>query len=351
MKKKFELGITSFTETTPDPNTGETISHAERIRQEIERIVLADKIGLDVYGVGEHHRPDFAASAPAIILAAAAARTKNIRLTTAVTVLSSEDPVRVFQQFSTIDAISNGRAEIMAGRGSFTESFPLFGYDLKDYHVLFEEKLHLLLHIRDNEIANWSGYIRPTIDNIGIYPRPVQKKLPISIAVGGTPESVIRAGKLGLPIVFAIIGGNPIFFKPLVELYKRTAIEHGHNLDELSIGVHSHGFVWEDSEEGADLFFPSTAHVMNKLGKERGWRPYGREEFDQARSMDGALFVGDPEYVAEKILLMRKNLGIDRFMLHVPLGSMPHEQVMKAIELFGTKVAPIVRKKIEEEQN
>lgn len=348
MKKKFELGITSFTETTPDPNTGETISHAERIRQEIERIVLADKIGLDVYGVGEHHREDFAASAPTIILAAAASLTKNIRLTTAVTVLSSDDPVRVFQQFATIDAISNGRAEIMAGRGSFIESFPLFGYDLKDYSILFEEKLDLLLRIRDNEIVNWSGKTRSPIQNTGIYPRPVQEKLPVYIAVGGTPESVIRAGKLGLPIVFAIIGGNPIYFKPLVDLYRKTAIEYGHNLDELSIGVHSHGFVWEDSEAGANLFYPSYTYVMNKLGKERGWRPYGRQEYDIARNIDGALFVGNPDEVAEKIWLLRKNLGIDRFMLHIPVGTMPHNQVMKSIELFGTKVAPLVRKKIEE---
>jgi len=342
----MELGITTFVETTPDPKTGKTISHAERIREVVEEIVLADQVGLDVFGVGEHHRADYAASNPAVILAAAASQTKRIRLTSAVTVLSSDDPVRVFQQFSTLDAISNGRAEIMAGRGSFIESFPLFGYDLKDYNELFDEKLDLLLKICQSEFVTWSGKHRPAIHNRGIYPRPVQDPLPVWIASGGTPESVARAGVLGLPIVLAIIGGSPLHFSPLVKLYWRAATQYGHDLSKLTVASHSHGFVAETTEEAVEKFFPSTQYVMNKLGRERGWPPYTRDTFDAARELEGALYVGDPETVAEKIIFLRKNVGITRFMLHVPVGSMPHVDVMKSIELFGTKVAPIVREEI-----
>lgn len=344
----MEIGISTFVETTPDVETGETISHAERIREVVEEIKLADQVGLDVFGVGEHHREDFAASSPQMILAAAAPQTNRIRLTSAVTVLSSADPVRVFQEFSTLDALSNGRAEIMAGRGSFIESFPLFGYDLADYNELFEEKLDLLLKLRDSEVITWQGKHRPSIQQRGVYPRPVQDPLPVWIGSGGNQESVVRAGVLGLPLVLAIIGGSPRQFAPLVELYKKAAVHGGHDPATLPVASHSHGFVGASMEEAADLFFPSTQAVMNKLGKERGWPPYTRNSYDHARSLEGALYVGDPEWVAEKIVHLRKYVGITRFMLHVPLGTMPHEHVMTAIELLGTKVAPIVREKVAE---
>ncbi|WP_078548516.1 LLM class flavin-dependent oxidoreductase [Litchfieldia alkalitelluris] len=342
----MEIGISTFVETTPDVETGKVISHAERIREVVEEIVLADKVGLDVFGVGEHHREDFAASSPAMLLSAAASQTKRIRLTSAVTVLSSADPVRVFQDFATLDAISNGRAEIMAGRGSFIESFPLFGFDLKDYDELFEENLELLLKIRESEKVTWRGGHRPAINNLGVYPRPVQDPLPVWIGSGGNSNSVIRAGILGLPLVLAIIGGSPLHFTPLVELYKKAAAHAGHDPSKLPVASHSHGFIAENTETAADKFFPSTQQVMNKLGRERGWGHYDRTSFDAARSFEGALYVGDSKTVAEKIIHLRKNVGITRFMLHVPVGSMPHEDVMKAIELLGTEVAPMVREEI-----
>ncbi|RST72009.1 LLM class flavin-dependent oxidoreductase [Siminovitchia acidinfaciens] len=342
----MEIGITTFVETTPDPETGEVISHAQRLREVVEEIVLADQVGLDVFGVGEHHRKDFAASSPAILLAAAAPQTKRIRLTSAVTVLSSDDPVRVFQDFSMLDGISNGRAEIMAGRGSFIESFPLFGYDLKDYDELFEEKLELLLELCKSEKVTWRGGHRPAINNLGVYPRPVQDPLPVWIGSGGNTESVIRAGLLGLPLVLAIIGGRPVQFAPLVEIYKRAAAKAGHDPSKLPVASHSHGFIAETTEEAADKFFPSTQQVMNVLGRERGWGHYDRSSFDAARSFEGALYVGDPDTVAEKIIHLRKNVGITRFMMHVPLGTMPHDQVMRAIELLGKEVAPRVREEI-----
>lgn len=338
--------MTTFVETTPDPRTGKTISQAERIREVVEEIILADEVGLDVFGVGEHHRPDYAASAPAVILAAAAPQTKRIRLTSAVSVLSSDDPVRVFQDFATVDAISNGRAEIMAGRGSFIESFPLFGYDLNDYDELFEEKLDLLLKITKSEKVTWQGKHRPAINNRGVYPRPVQDPLPVWIASGGTPQSVVRAGMLGLNLCLAIIGGQPVRFAPLVQLYKRAAEEAGHDPEKLVVATHSHGFIADTKEEAAEKFYPSTQYVMNILGRERGWAPYDRSTFDAARSFDGALYVGDPEYVAEKIIYLRKNVGVTRFMLHCPVGSMPHDEVMRSIELLGKEVAPIVREEV-----
>lgn len=347
----MELGLSTFVETTPDPKTGEVISHAQRIREVVEEIVLADQVGLDVFGVGEHHRQDFAASSPAVVLAAAASQTKRIRLTSAVTVLSSADPVRVFQDFATLDAISNGRAEIMAGRGSFIESFPLFGYNLKDYNELFDEKLDLLLKIRDSEFVTWEGKHRPAIHNLGVYPRPVQNPLPVWIGSGGNSESVVRAGLLGLPLVLAIIGGRPIQFEPLVKLYKQAAQHAGHDVEKLKVASHSHGFIAENTELAADKFFPSTQQVMNKLGRERGWGYYDRSSFDFARSFEGALYVGDPKTVAEKIIHLRKNVGITRFMLHVPVGTMPHDEVMNAIELFGKEVAPIVREEISRWEN
>lgn len=343
----MEIGISTFVETTPDTVTGETISHAQRIREVVEEIVLADQVGLDIFGVGEHHRVDYAASAPAVILAAAAARTERIRLTSAVTVLSSADPVRVFQDFSTVDAISNGRAEIMAGRGSFIESFPLFGYDLNDYDELFDEKLELLLKIRDDEKVTWKGGHRPAIDNRGVYPRPVQDKLPVWIGSGGNTESVVRAGLLGLPLVLAIIGGRPTQFAPLVELYYKAADHAGHDKSKLSVASHSHGFVGETDAAAADTFFPSTQAAMNVLGRERGWGPYTRASFDAARSFEGALYVGDVETVAKKIIHLRKQVGITRFMLHTPVGTLSnHDDVMRSIELLGTEVAPIVREEI-----
>ncbi|EHB65929.1 putative LLM family oxidoreductase [Paenibacillus lactis] len=343
----MEIGISSFVETVPDVHTGELISHAQRLREVVEEIVLADQVGLDVYGVGEHHRQDYAASSPAVVLAAAASRTKWIRLTSAVTVLSSADPVRVFQDFATLDAISNGRAEIMAGRGSFIESFPLFGYDLHDYDELFEEKLELLLKIRESERVTWEGRHRPAIHNLGVYPRPVQNPLPVWIGSGGNSESVVRAGLLGLPLVLAIIGGSPLQFAPLVKLYKEAAAHAGHDVSKLPVASHSHGFIAEDTELAADKFFPSTQAAMNVLGRERGWGYYDRARFDAARSFEGALYVGDPETVAQKIIHLRKHVGITRFMLHVPVGSMPHEEVMRAIELLGTEVAPRVRSEID----
>ncbi|AET58137.1 LLM class flavin-dependent oxidoreductase [Paenibacillus terrae] len=342
----MEIGISTFVETTPDPKTGEVISHAQRIREVVEEIVLADQVGLDVYGVGEHHRKDYAASAPAVILAAAAAQTQRIRLTSAVTVLSSDDPVRVFQDFATLDGISNGRAEIMAGRGSFIESFPLFGYDLDNYDELFDEKLELLLKIRDSEKVTWKGGHRPAINNLGVYPRPVQNPLPVWIGSGGNQESVVRAGLLGLPLVLAIIGGSPVQFAPLVELYKKAAKHAGHDASLLPVASHSHGFIAESTELAAEKFFPSTQQSMNVLGRERGWGPYTRSSFDAARSFEGALYVGDPDTVAQKIIHLRKQVGITRFLLHVPVGTMPHEDVMRAIELLGTEVAPRVREEI-----
>lgn len=342
----MEIGISTFVETTPDVQTGETISHAQRLREVVEEIVLADRVGLDVFGVGEHHRKDYAASSPTLVLAAAATQTKWIRLTSAVTVLSSDDPVRVFQDFATLDGLSNGRAEIMAGRGSFIESFPLFGYDLNDYEELFEEKLDLLLRLRESEKVTWSGNHRPAIRDLGVYPRPVQDPLPVWIGSGGNTESVIRAGLLGLPLVLAIIGGRPTQFAPLVQLYKKAAAQAGHDVSKLPVASHSHGFVGEDTASAADKFFPSTQAAMNVIGRERGWGHYSRASFDAARSLEGALYVGDPETVAQKIIYLRKNVGITRFMLHCPLGTMPHEDVMRSIELLGTEVAPRVREEI-----
>ena len=340
-----EIGLTSFVETTRLPS-GETLSHAKRLQNLMEEIRLADEVGLDVFGVGEHHRADFACSAPAVTLAGAAMLTKNIRLSSAVSVISSDDPVRLFQEFATLDALSNGRAEIMAGRGSFIESFPLFGYDLNDYHALYEEKLELLLKLQQNEFVEWEGKFRPSFPKTGIYPRPVQKKLPIWIATGGTPESSYRAGLLGLPIVFAIIGGKPSFFKQHVKLYYDAAKEAGHDLSTLQVASHSHGFVARTDEEVVDKYYPSMEVMMNVLAKERGWSTYNRTTFDIALSPEGALFAGDVQSVANKIIALRKDLGVTRFMMHLPVGSIPHEHTLEAIRLLGTEVAPIVRREV-----
>ena len=343
----MEIGISTFLETTPDPVTGEVMSHAERLRNAVEEIVLADQVGLDVYGIGEHHRADYAGTSPAVVLAAAAAMTKRIRLTSAVTVLSSDDPVRVYQAFSTLDGISNGRAEIMAGRGSFIESFPLFGYSLDDYDELFEEKLELLLAIRASEKVTWRGGHRPAIQNLGVYPRSVQNPLPVWIASGGNPESAVRAGMLGLPIAFAIIGGMPERFAPLVALYKEAAARAGHDPEQVTDCDALARLCRRNNRAGCRFVFPSDASPNERHRARAGLAPnYDRAAFDAARSLRGALYVGDPEFVAEKIILLRKNLGITRFFLHVNVGTMPHREVLRAIELLGTKVAPIVRKEL-----
>jgi len=340
----MELGVYTFAETTPDPATGKIVAPARRLRDLIEEIELADQVGLEVFGVGEHHRPDFAVSAPAVVLAAAAERTKKIRLTSAVTVLSSDDPVRVFQDFATLDLLSGGRAEIMAGRGSFIESFPLFGYDLDDYDDLFAEKLELLLRIIDEERISWSGEHRASLQNLGVYPRPLQDPLPVWIAVGGTPQSVVRAATLGLPMALAIIGGAPERFAPFISLYRDTAVKAGHDLSKMAIGINSHAYIAEDSRKAADEFFPSYAYVMTKIGRERGWPPTTRDQFEMLRSPRGALLVGDPDEVIEKILFQHKIFGHQRFLAQMSVGTMPHRQVMRSIELFGTKVAPVVRR-------
>ncbi len=339
----MELGLYTFADVSPERGPGHIGPH-ERLRNLIEEIELADQVGLDVFGLGEHHRPDYAASAPAVILAAAAERTRKIKLTSAVTVLSSDDPVRVFQQFATLDLLSSGRAEIMAGRGSFIESFPLFGYDLGDYDALFAEKLDLLLKLRDSETVSWSGNLRAPINDRGVYPRPYQEKLPIWIAVGGTPQSVVRAGTLGLPLALAIIGGEPARFAPLFDLYRDAARRAGHDPDQLATSLNVHGFIAETTEKAADDFYGPQAEVMNRIGRERGWGPTNRAHFDQSRGPRGALFVGDPETVAEKIVAQHRLFRNDRFLLQMAIGAMPHDKIMKAIELYGTKVAPIVRK-------
>jgi probable LLM family oxidoreductase len=340
----MEIGIYTFADRTTDPRTGTVVSAAQRMRDLLEEIELADHLGLDVFGVGEHHRPDYLVSAPAVVLAAAAARTKKIRLTSAVTVLSSDDPVRVFQEFSTLDLISGGRAEIMAGRGSFIESFPLFGYELDDYDELFEEKLGLLLKLRENERVTWSGKLRAPIANLGVYPRPVQNPLPVWIAVGGTPQSVVRAATLGLPMALAIIGGMPERFVPLVTLYRESARRAGRDPSRLPVSVNSHGFVAKTSQQAADEFFPGYAEAMTRIGRERGWPPTTREQFDAQRGPGGALLVGSPQEVIDKLLWEREIFGLQRFLLQLTVGSMSHAQMMRAIELFASEVVPVVRR-------
>src|SRR4051795_1186486 len=337
----MELGIYTFGERT-DPST----SVEQRMADLLEEVVLADEVGLDVFGVGEHHRPEFTVSAPAVVLAAAAARTERIRLTSAVSVLSSDDPVRVFQDFSTLDLLSGGRAEVMAGRGSFIESFPLFGYDLDDYDELFSEHLDLLLALRASERVTWSGRHRPAIDGLGVYPRPLQDPLPVWIAVGGTPQSVVRAAVLGLPLAVAIIGGAPERFAPLVDLYRDAAREAGHDPATLPVSINSHTYVADTSQRAADEFFPAYAAMMTRIGRERGWPPMTRPQFDQLRSPRGALVVGSPQEVAEKILFQHELFGHDRFLAQMSVGTLPHAQAMRAIELLGTEVAPVVRAEI-----
>lgn len=343
----MEIGIYSFVETRFDPSTGRQLGVEERIGHLLEEIETADRVGLDVFGVGEHHRPDYAVSAPAPVLAAAAARTERIRLTSAVTVLGSADPVRVFQDFATIDLISGGRAEVMVGRGSFVESFPLFGYDLSDYDELFEEKLELLLRVRESERVSWSGGHRPAIDDRPVYPRPVQEPLPVWVAVGGSAKSVARTARLGLPMSLAIIGGQAARFRPAVELYREAAARHGHDPGALPLAIASHGFLADDPDEAAHAAYGPFAETMGRIGRERGWPPPTRRHFESERELGGALFVGDPEEVVRKILYQHELFGHDRFLLQLTVGPMPHEQVLRAIELLGTEVAPAVRHELE----
>lgn len=340
----MELGISTFVERTPDPETGLTVSPHQRLHHLLEEAVLLEEAGLDVFAIGEHHRPDFVASSPAVILAAIAVKTKRIKLSSAVTVLSSDDPVRVFQDFSTLDLLSDGRAEIMAGRGSFIESFPLFGYDLEDYDELFAEKLDLLVQLNKSEKVNWVGKHRPAIKNLGVYPRPFQKELPVWVAVGGTPQSVIRAGKLGLPLALAIIGGSPEQFVPLVNLYKETYLSAGHDAAKMEIAVHSHGYIADESDQAALEFYPSYQHVMTQLGRERGWPAMNPQQFQAMRSTKGSLLVGSANEVTEKILHYKELFGLTRFLLHISVGTLPHKKVLHAIELLGSKVAPAVNK-------
>jgi probable LLM family oxidoreductase len=340
----MELGVYTFAELRADPHTGETISPEQRVRNLLEEIELAEQVGLDVFGVGEHHRPDFVVSAPAVVLGAAAARTERIRLTSAVTVLSSDDPVRVFQEFSTLDVLSGGRAEIMAGRGSFIESFPLFGYDLGDYDELFAEKLELLLKLRESVSVTWSGKHRAPLDDVGVYPRPVQHPLPIWVAVGGNPESAVRAGVLGLPMALAIIGGQPERFAPFAQLHREAAEKAGHG--RLPLSINSHTYVADTSQQAAEEFFPSYAEMMNAIGRERGWSGIRRPDFDALRTRRGALVVGSPQEVIEKILFQHEIFDHDRFLGQISVGTMPHGKVMRAIELLGTEVAPVVRAEV-----
>jgi probable LLM family oxidoreductase len=332
----MELGVYTFAEL----RGGGTVDPGDRLRDLMEEIELADELGLDVFGVGEHHRPDFAVSAPAVVLGAAAMRTKRIKLTSAVTVLSSDDPVRVFQEFATVDLLSGGRAEIMAGRGSFIESFPLFGYDLDDYDELFVEKLQLLLKLRQSERVTWSGRHRAPIDDLGVYPRP-NRELPIWVAVGGKPESAARAGTLGLPMALAIIGGQPERFKPFADLHRKAAEQAGHG--PLPLSINSHAYVAETSEQAAEEFYPSYAAMMNAIGLERGWSPIQRQDFDAMRTRRGALVVGSPEEVVEKILFQHEIFGHQRFLAQMSVGTMPRDKVLRSIELFATEVAPAVR--------
>ncbi|MDP9339069.1 MAG: LLM class flavin-dependent oxidoreductase [Acidobacteriota bacterium] len=343
----MEIGVDSFAAAISDPVTGITIAPVDRMGQLLAEIELADRVGLEVFGIGEHHRAEFLDSAPAIILAAAASRTKNIRLTSAVTVLSAADPVRVFQEFATLDLISNGRAEIVAGRGSFIESFPLFGLKLEDYDSLFAEKLELLLKIRENTHVHWKGKHRAALTGQAIFPRPVQNPLPVWVGVGGTPESFVRAGVLGMPLMVAIIGGEPHRFRPLIDLYHDTGLRSGHKEEQLKVGLHMIGFVGDTTKEAADDFFPGYAHTFTEIGKERGWPPTTRRQFDALRGPTGALLIGDAETVAKKILYVNKALGgIARLTFQMGVSTLPHPKMLKAIEILGTRVAPAVQKEL-----
>jgi len=339
----MQIGVDSFAAATVDA-AGRAVDPARHLSELLDAITLADEVGLDVFGIGEHHRREFLDSAPTMILAAAAARTHRIRLTSAVTVLSAADPVRVFQEFATLDLISNGRAEIVAGRGSFIEAFPLFGLGLEHYDSLFAEKLDLLLNIRENTHVHWSGKHRAALTGQGIYPRPLQNPLPVWLGVGGTPSSFVRAGILGLPLMVAIIGGEPHRFRPLIDRYRQAGLRAGHSPDQLRVGIHSLGYVAKSAAQAANDFFPGYAQSFTEIGRERGWPPMTRAHFDAQLGSTGALLVGDPETVAEKIVRVNESLGgIARITFQMSVAALPHAKLMRAIELVGTQVAPLVR--------
>jgi probable LLM family oxidoreductase len=343
----MQIGVDSFGAVISDPATGVILSPAERTDNLLEEIVLADRVGLDVFGIGEHHRSEFVDSAPAVILAAAATRTKNIRLTSAVTVLSAADPVRVFQEFATLDLISHGRAEIVAGRGSSIEAFPLFGFALDDYDSLYSEKLDLLLKIRENTHVHWTGRHRAALTGQAVYPRPLQNPLPIWVGVGGTPESFVRAGTLGLPLMVAIIGGEPKRFRPLIDLYREAGQHAGHSPEKLIVGLHAIGFIGDTTQKAAEDFWPGYAHTFTKIGKERGWPPASRAQFDALRGPTGALLIGDAQTVAQKVLYVNEVLGgLSRITFQMGVSALPHQKMLRSIELLGTRVAPIVRKEL-----
>lgn len=342
----MELGIFTFVDNNPDPNTGEKITPEQRLENLLEEAQLTDELGLDVFGIGEHHREEYVASSPTTILAAIAARTKNIKLTSTVTVLGSEDPVRVYQQFATLDLLSKGRAEIMVGRGSFIESFPLFGYDLQNYEELFEEKLHLLLKLREEEVISWEGKYRPAIDGKGIYPQPMQSEIPIWRAVGGTPKSAYVTGTLGLPLALAIIGGEPARFKQFADLHKRGAEDNNHSAPKISIN--SQGFIADMEQEAKEISFPAFKATMDKIGSERGWQPMSRAQFDASTELNGANFIGSPQQIIDKIMYQYEIFEHNRFLVQMSVGSIPHKKMMRSIELFGTEVAPVIRKELGE---
>jgi probable LLM family oxidoreductase len=336
----MELGLATFA----DLSSG--VEPQQRMRELMEEVELADQLGLDVFAIGEHHRPDFLVSSPAVVLGAAAVKTSTIRLSSAVTVLSSDDPVRVFQDFAEVDLLSGGRAEIMAGRGSFTESFPLFGYDLDDYDELYAEKLDLLLALRESSYVTWSGRHRPQLENAGVWPRPVQERLPVWVAVGGSPQSVVRAGTLGLPLTIAIVGGQPARFAPLVELYRDASRQAGHDSSRTRLAINTHAFIADSSAQADTAFASSYLTMMNRIGRERGWPPSGQREYEALRAPEGALAVGSPEQVAEKILYEHQLFGHDRYLAQMSVGAVAHADVMRSIELFATRVAPLVREEL-----
>jgi probable LLM family oxidoreductase len=343
----MQIGVDSFGAVISDPAMGLTLSPVQRMENLLEEIVVADQVGLDVFGIGEHHRSEFVDSAPVLILGAAATRTKNIRLSSAVTVLSAADPVRVFQEFATLDLISHGRAEIVAGRGSSIEAYPLFGFDLEDYDSLFSEKLDLLLKIRENTHVYWSGKHRAALTGQAVYPRPLQDPLPIWVGVGGTPASFVRAGTLGLPLMVAIIGGEFKRFRPLIDLYREAGRRAGHSGENLSVGLHAIGFLGDTTRQAAEDFYPGYAHTFTEIGKERGWPPATRAQFDALRGPTGALLIGDVDTVAQKMLYVNDVLGgLSRITFQMGVSALPHQKMVRSIELLGTRVAPVVRKEL-----
>lgn len=346
LTRPFELGLYTFVDGGNNPLTGEKKNPADVMKNLIEIIELADQVGLDAFAIGEHHREEYLVSAPEVVLGAAAVRTKNIRLSTAVTVLSSDDPVRVFQKFATVDLLSNGRAEIMAGRGSFIESFPLFGYNLNHYDGLFDEKLRLLKQLNESTHVTWSGQYRAPINNLAVYPRPVQEKLPIWVAVGGTPESVVRAASLGLPMALAIIGGMPERFAPYLDLYRQASAESGFDPLTIPLSINSHGLIADDAQDAVNTYYPIQTYMMNKIGRERGWSPATQAQLEKQRELRGSDFVGTPDEIIEKILFQHEIFKHQRFLLYMGNNAIDHKKLMRAVELFGTKVAPVVRKEI-----